>query len=47
MHRENKKCLQSLIGKVRIKYLRDLDVDWRDLLKFNKKKGVYEDVHWI
>jgi len=40
MHSKNKKCLQSLVGKVRIKYLRDLDVDWRDLLNLILKKGV-------
>jgi hypothetical protein len=46
MHSENKKCLQSLVGKVKIKHLGDLGVDWGYLLNLVKKK-VCEDVHWI
>jgi hypothetical protein len=44
MRSGNKKFLQSFVGKVRIKYLRDLGVDWRDLLNFKK---VCENAHWI
>jgi hypothetical protein len=40
MHSGNKKFLQSLVGKVRIKCLRDLGVNWRDLLNLIIKKGV-------
>jgi hypothetical protein len=47
VHSKNKKCLKSFVGKVRIKILKRPGRRLEGFIKFDFKKKVCEDVHWI